>query len=34
MTEIPMATRELVKSFPGVRALDHVSIEIRPHEIL
>jgi ribose transport system ATP-binding protein len=34
MTEIPMATRELVKSFPGVTALDHVSIEIRPHEIL
>jgi ribose transport system ATP-binding protein len=34
MTELVLECREVSKSFPGVRALDNVSLELRQHEIL
>ena len=34
MTELVLECREVSKSFPGVRALDDVSLELRQHEIL
>lgn len=34
MSEALLATRELTKRFPGVVALDRVSVEVRPQEIV
>jgi ribose transport system ATP-binding protein len=34
MSEPILVIKDLDKSFPGVHALDHVSLEVRPHEVV
>lgn len=34
MSEPILVVKDLDKSFPGVHALDHVSLEVRPHEVV